>query len=48
MNTIEVIKNWTSRKSEVLDLGCGDGEKLKTLKDELKSNVMGVEINEQY
>ena len=46
MNTIEVIKNWTSTKSEVLDLGCGDGEILKTLKDELQINALGVEINQ--
>ena len=46
MNTIEVIKNWTSTKSEVLDLGCGDGEILKTLEDELQINALGVEINQ--
>ena len=31
MNTIEVIKNWIDKESEVLDLGCGDGMLLKKL-----------------
>ena len=47
MDTIEVIKNWVERNSEVLDLGCGDGEILKILSSESESTVMGVEINQE-
>ena len=47
MDTIEVIKKWVERNSEVLDLGCGDGEILKILSTESESTVMGVEINQE-
>ena len=47
MDTIEVIKKWVERNSEVLDLGCGDGEILKILSSESESTVMGVEINHE-
>ena len=47
MDTIEVIKKWVERNSEVLDLGCGDGEILKILSSESESTVMGVEINQE-
>ena len=46
MNTIEVIKNWIDKESEVLDLGCGDGEILNILSKEWGSTVLGVEINQ--
>ncbi len=45
MDTIEVIKKWVERNSEVLDLGCGDGEILKILSSESESKVMWVELN---
>ena len=45
MNTIEVIKNWIDKESEVLDLGCGDGEIMNILSKEWGSTVLGVEIN---
>ena len=44
MNTIEVIKNWIDKESEVLDLGCGDGEIMNILSREWGSTVLGVEI----
>ena len=47
MDTIEVIKKWVEKNSEVLDLGCGDGEILKILSTESESTVMGVEINQE-
>ena len=46
MNTIEVIKNWIDKESEVLDLGCGDGEIMNILSKEWGSTVLGVEINQ--
>ena len=46
MNTIEVIKNWIDKESEVLDLGCGDGEIINILSKEWGSRVLGVEINQ--
>ena len=46
MNTIEVIKNWIDKESEVLDLGCGDGEIINILSKEWGSTVLGVEINQ--
>ena len=47
MDTIEVIKQWVERDSEVLDLGCGDGEILKILSNESGATVLGVEINQE-
>ena len=46
MNTIEVIKKWIDKESEVLDLGCGDGEIINILSKEWGSTVLGVEINQ--
>ena len=46
MNTIEVIKNWIDKESDVLDLGCGDGEIMNILSKEWGSTVLGVEINQ--
>ena len=46
MNTIEVIKKWIDKESEVLDLGCGDGEIMNILSKEWGSKVLGVEINQ--
>ena len=47
METIEVIKQWVERDSEVLDLGCGDGEILKILSNDSGATVLGVEINQE-
>ena len=46
MDTIEVIKNWIENGSEVLDLGCGDGEILNILSCELEATTLGIEINQ--
>ena len=47
MDTIEVIKNWIAKESEVLDLGCGDGEILSILSSELGAITLGIEINQK-
>ena len=47
MNTVEVIKNWIDKGSEVLDLGCGDGKILNILTKELGVTALGVEINQE-
>ena len=47
MDTIEVIKNWIDKESQVLDLGCGDGNILNTLTKELGVTALGVEINQE-
>ena len=33
MNTLEVIRNWVKKDSDILDLGCGKGEILKYLSE---------------
>ena len=47
MDTIEVIKNWINKESQVLDLGCGDGKILNILTKELGVTALGVEINQE-
>lgn len=47
MDTIEVIKNWIDKESQVLDLGCGDGNILSILTKELGVTALGVEINQE-
>ena len=47
MDTIEVIKNWIDKESQVLDLGCGDGNILNILTKELGVTALGVEINQE-
>ena len=47
MDTIEVIKNWIDKESQVLDLGCGDGKILNILTKELGVTSLGVEINQE-
>ena len=47
MDTIEVIKNWIDKESQVLDLGCGDGKILNILTKELGVTALGVEINQE-
>ena len=44
MNTVEVIKNWIDKESQVLDLGCGDGEILNILSKEWGSTVLGLSL----
>tara|TARA_B100001173_G_scaffold300554_1_gene300225 strand:- start:29 stop:616 length:588 start_codon:yes stop_codon:yes gene_type:complete len=46
MESIEVIKNWVVEGSEILDLGCGNGEILNILSKELDATTLGVEINQ--
>tara|TARA_B100000214_G_scaffold99477_1_gene69273 strand:+ start:868 stop:1455 length:588 start_codon:yes stop_codon:yes gene_type:complete len=46
MKTIDVIKNWIDEDSEILDLGCGDGEILNILSKELNAKTLGVEIDQ--
>tara|TARA_X000000368_G_scaffold146542_1_gene115590 strand:+ start:766 stop:1353 length:588 start_codon:yes stop_codon:yes gene_type:complete len=46
MDTIEVIKDWIDKDSQVLDLGCGNGKILNTLTKELGVTALGVEINQ--
>lgn len=46
MESIEVIKNWVVEGSEILDLGCGNGEILNILSKELDATALGVEINQ--
>ncbi|MEM9254385.1 MAG: methionine biosynthesis protein MetW [Pseudomonadota bacterium] len=42
------ILRWIEPSSSVLDLGCGDGEFLQTLRDERHVRGMGVEIDQDY
>lgn len=42
----DIIMQMTEPESKVLDLGCGDGELLKLLKDKKNVKGRGVEINE--
>jgi methionine biosynthesis protein MetW len=46
MDTIEVIKDWIDKDSQVLDLGCGNGKILNILTKELGVTALGVEINQ--
>ncbi len=43
----EIIENWVSDGSRVLDLACGDGELLRTLKTKKNVSGYGLEINSQ-
>ena len=47
MDALEVIKNWVKKDSEVLDLGCGKGEILKILSEELNTTSLGIEIDQE-
>ncbi|HAG72878.1 MAG TPA: methionine biosynthesis protein MetW [Gammaproteobacteria bacterium] len=42
---LEIIQNWITPKSRVLDLGCGDGSLLNYLKLKKNVNGIGLEIN---
>ena len=43
----ELIQQWISPKSRVLDLGCGNGELLAYLQAEKKVSGYGIEINKE-
>ena len=43
----DVLKSWIPKNSEVLDLGCGDGSLLASLKDDLDISGYGVDISEK-
>lgn len=42
------IQRWITPGSRVLDLGCGDGEFLESLRDTLDVRGMGLEIDQDY
>lgn len=42
-----VVSNWVTPKSRVLDLGCGDGSLLNSLKEKLDIHGYGLEIDEE-
>ena len=45
MKTLEIINNWVSEHSVVLDLGCGKGEILSDLISSKDIKATGVEID---
>ncbi len=47
MKTEAVIESWVKQESRVLDLGCGDGSILETLKEKKAIQGYGVEIDEE-
>lgn len=46
-NDFDIIRQWIKPQSRVLDLACGDGELLQSLKQEKQVNGYGLEINPQ-
>lgn len=42
---LKIIENWVAAKSNVLDLGCGEGNLLEYLKSEKQCKGYGLEIN---
>lgn len=44
---LKIIQNWIARNSRILDLGCGDGELLKRLRDENAVEGYGLEIGSE-
>ena len=46
-NDFDIIRQWIKPQSRVLDLACGDGELLKSLKQEKQVKGYGLEINPQ-
>ena len=46
MNTLEVIRNWVKKDSDILNLGCGKGEILKYLSEKLNTSSLGIEIDQ--
>ena len=47
MKTAEVIENWVSSGSRILDLGCGDGSILEVLKLNKSVDGYGIEIDKE-
>jgi len=43
---LNIIQNWISPNSQVVDLGCGQGELLSFLKEKKQCKTYGLEINE--
>ncbi len=43
---LNIIQNWISPNSQVLDLGCGQGDLLSFLKEKKQCKTYGLEINE--
>ncbi|MET4692637.1 methionine biosynthesis protein MetW [Endozoicomonas lisbonensis] len=46
-NDFDIIRQWIKPQSRVLDLACGNGELLKSLKQEKQVKGYGLEINPQ-
>ena len=46
-NDFDIIRQWIKPQSRILDLACGDGELLKSLKQEKQVKGYGLEINPQ-
>ncbi len=44
-NEHQIIYDYISKGSAILDIGCGTGELLKSLRDKKKCNEQGIEIN---
>ena len=42
---LQLIPNWIDANSKVLDLGCGDGELLSVLQQQLNCSAYGIEID---
>lgn len=42
-----IVANWVEQNAQVLDLGCGDGSLLHSLREEKNIHGYGVEINEE-
>jgi methionine biosynthesis protein MetW len=45
---LQLIQQWIKPNSRVLDLGCGDGTLLSTLRDKLNVDGLGVEIDPKH
>jgi len=43
---LDIIQNWVNPNSQVLDLGCGQGDLLSFLKEQKQCKTYGLEINE--
>ncbi len=43
----EIAKTYIGRDQKILDIGCGNGKFLKTIKEELNGEVIGLEFNKE-